>query len=100
MPARGLPDQTGCTKLTSLSVSHVATARAPQEIEAAMDAQSPSDVVFPPLMRAGGELSREAAAALCRHPRFPDAMRAVLTDNVRLYRGNRILNYVATIAAG
>jgi hypothetical protein len=59
-----------------------------------MDAHSPSDVVFSPLMRTGGELSREAAAALCQHPRFPDAMRAVLTDNVRLYRGNRILNYV------
>lgn len=59
-----------------------------------MDVQSPSDVVLPPLMQAGGELSREAALALGRHPRFPEAMRAVLTSNVRLYRGNRILNYV------
>jgi hypothetical protein len=59
-----------------------------------MDAHSPAEVIVPPLMRTGGALSREAAAALCRHPRFPEAMRAVLADNVRLYRGNRILNYV------
>jgi DNA-binding transcriptional ArsR family regulator len=63
-------------------------------IEAAMDVQSPSDVVVPPLMRAGGELSPAAVAALCGHPDFPQAMRAVLADNVHLYRGNRILNYV------
>jgi hypothetical protein len=59
-----------------------------------MDVQSPSDVVVPPLMRAGGGLSPAAVAALCGHPSFPQAMRAVLADNVRLYRGNRILNYV------
>jgi hypothetical protein len=59
-----------------------------------MDIQSPSDVVLPPLMRAGGELSPDAAAVLCRHPRFPEAMRAVLASNVHFYRGNRILNYV------
>ena len=59
-----------------------------------MDIQTTSDAILPPLMRAGGELSPEAAAALCRHPNFAQAMRAVLTDNVSLYRGNRILNYV------
>jgi hypothetical protein len=45
-------------------------------------------------MREGGELSPAAVAALCAHPRFAEAMRALLTDNVALYRGNRILNYV------
>ena len=59
-----------------------------------MDIQTSSDAILPPLMRAGGEVSPEAAAALCRHPSFAQAMRAVLTDNVSLYRGNRILNYV------
>jgi hypothetical protein len=59
-----------------------------------MDAQSPSDVVLPPMMRAGGEMSREAARALCRHPGFAAAMRAVLSDNVGLYRGNPILDSV------
>ena len=59
-----------------------------------MDIQTTSDTILPPLMRAGGKLSPEAAAALCRHPNFAQAMRAVLTDNVSLYRGNRILNYV------
>ena len=59
-----------------------------------MDDQTTSAAILPPLMRAGGELSPEAAAALCRHPNFAQAMRAVLTDNVSLYRGNRILNYV------
>ncbi len=59
-----------------------------------MDVQSPSDVVLSPLMRPGGEVSPEAVAALCRNPRFPEAVRAVLTDNVRFYRGNRVLNYI------
>jgi len=59
-----------------------------------MDVHSPSDLVLPPLMRAGGDLSPQAVAALCEHPHFPEAMRAVLADNVRLYRGNRILHYV------
>jgi hypothetical protein len=45
-------------------------------------------------MRAGGELAPAAVAALCAHPQFAAAMRALLADNVRLYRGNRILNYV------
>jgi hypothetical protein len=63
-------------------------------IGAAMDDQTISAAVLPPLMRPGGELSTEAVAALCAHPNFAQAMRAVLTDNVRLYRGNRILNYV------
>jgi len=63
-------------------------------IEAAMDVQSPSEAVLPPLMRAGGDLSPQAVAALCAHPNFPAAMRMVMADNVRLYRGNRILNYV------
>jgi hypothetical protein len=59
-----------------------------------MDMRAPSDTVLPPLMRDGGELSTAAVAALCEHPRFPAAMRAMMTDNVRLFRGNRILNYV------
>jgi hypothetical protein len=59
-----------------------------------MDAHSPSDVVLPALMQPGGELSPTAMAALCGHPNFADAMRAMLAENVRLYRGNRILNYV------
>jgi CRP-like cAMP-binding protein len=33
-------------------------------------------------------------AALCADPRFAAAMRALLAEQVRLYRGNRILNYV------
>lgn len=59
-----------------------------------MDVHTPSELVVPTLARAGGELSAEAIAALTRHPRFDDALRAVLTANVRLYKGNRILNYV------
>jgi len=59
-----------------------------------MEARSPPEATLPPLMQAGGELSLGAIAALCGHPSFPDAMRAMLADNVRLYRGNRILNYV------
>jgi len=59
-----------------------------------MDVRSPAELVVPALAQAGGELSPAAVAALIRHPRFPDAMRAVLTDNVRLYKGNRIVNYV------
>jgi hypothetical protein len=59
-----------------------------------MDVQSPSELVLPALARAGGELSPDAVAALIRHPRFPDAVRAALTENVRLYKGNRILNHV------
>jgi len=39
-------------------------------------------------------LFTQAAAALCEHPNFAQAMRAVLAENVRLYGGNRILNYV------
>jgi hypothetical protein len=59
-----------------------------------MDDQTISAAVLPPLMRPGGQLSTEAVVALCEHPNFAQAMRAVLTANVRLYRGNRILNYV------
>jgi hypothetical protein len=59
-----------------------------------MDMRAPSDAVLPPLMRDGAELSTAAVAALCEHPQFPAAMRAMMTDNVRLFRGNRILNYV------
>ena len=59
-----------------------------------MDDQTISAAVLPPLMRPGGDLSAETAAALCAHPNFAQAMRAVLAENVRLYRGNRILNYV------
>jgi hypothetical protein len=59
-----------------------------------MDAPNPSNLPLPPLMREGGELSPAAVAALCEHPQFAAAMRALLADNVRLYRGNRILNYV------
>jgi hypothetical protein len=59
-----------------------------------MDDQTISTAARPPLMRPGGELSADAVLALCEHPNFAQAMRAVLTDNVRLYRGNRILNYV------
>jgi hypothetical protein len=59
-----------------------------------MDDQTLSAAVLPSLMRPGGELSAEAVVALCAHPNFARAMRAVLTDNVGLYRGNRILNYV------
>jgi len=59
-----------------------------------MDDQTISAAALPPLMRPGGELSTAAAAALCEHPNFAEAMRAVLTENVRLYRGNRVLNYV------
>jgi hypothetical protein len=59
-----------------------------------MDAANPSDLPLPPLMREGGELAPAAVAALCTHPQFAAAIRALLADNVRLYRGNRILNYV------
>src|SRR5215471_16967927 len=59
-----------------------------------MDVRSPAEAVLPPLMRSGGELGPETLSALCRHPQFPRAMRAVLTGHVDLYRGNRILNYV------
>ena len=41
-----------------------------------MDVQSPSELVLPTLARVGDALSPEAVAALIRHPRFPDAMRA------------------------
>src|SRR5262245_46079118 len=41
-----------------------------------------------------GELAPERVATLCAHPQFAAAMRALLADNVRLYRGNRILNHV------
>jgi hypothetical protein len=61
-----------------------------------MEARSPFAATLPPLMQTGGELSADAIAALCGHPQFPDAMRAMLSDNVRLYRGNRILNYVGS----
>jgi hypothetical protein len=57
-----------------------------------MDIASPPDTQVPPLMREGG--APAAVAALCEHPRCPAAMRTLLADNVRLYRGNRILNYV------
>src|SRR5262249_44651675 len=56
--------------------------------------QSTSYEPLPSLMRDGGELAPEAVAALCAQPQFAVAMRALLADNVRLYRGNRILNYV------
>jgi AraC-like DNA-binding protein len=59
-----------------------------------MDASNPSSLPLPPLMREGGELAPAAVATLCEHPQFAAAMRALLADNVRLYRGNRILNYV------
>ena len=59
-----------------------------------MDVQSPAELLLPALMRSGGELGPETRSALCRHPQFPQAMRAVLTGQVGLYRGNRILNYV------
>ncbi len=59
-----------------------------------MDIQSPAEVVLPPLMRSGGELGPETVTALCHHPQFARAMRAVLAGHVDLYRGNRILNYV------
>jgi hypothetical protein len=60
--------------------------------EAAMDMRSPQ--LLPLMLREGGELAPEAVAVMCAHPRFAQAMRAVLADNVALYRGNRILNYV------
>jgi DNA-binding MarR family transcriptional regulator len=59
-----------------------------------MDMRAPSGTALPPIMRDGGELSLAAVAALCGHPRFPAAMRAMMNDNVRLFRGNRILNYL------
>lgn len=59
-----------------------------------MDIHSPLGVTLPPLMRDGGEASREAVAALTRHPGFPQAMRAVLSDHVGFFKGNRILNYI------
>ena len=59
-----------------------------------MDVRSPSELVLPSLVQAGGELSPEAIAALIAHPRFPDAMRAMLTTAVGLFKGNRILNHV------
>jgi hypothetical protein len=59
-----------------------------------MDVRSPSELVLPSLVQAGGELSPEAVAALIAHPRFPDAMRAMLTAAVQLFKGNRILNHV------
>jgi hypothetical protein len=59
-----------------------------------MDARSSLDTALPPLMRAGGELSPAAVAALAEHPQFAAAMRALLAANVELYRGNRVLNYV------
>jgi hypothetical protein len=59
-----------------------------------MDVHSPAELVLPALTRSGGELGPEARSALCRHPQFPRAMRAVLTGQVGLYCGNRILNYV------
>src|SRR5262245_32641408 len=59
-----------------------------------MDAPNPSEVPLPPLMREGGALAPAAIAALTGHPQFAAAMRVLLADNVRLYRGNRILNYV------
>jgi hypothetical protein len=54
-----------------------------------MDDQTISAAVLLPLMRPGGQLSPGAVAALCAHPNFARAMRAVLTENVRLYRGNQ-----------
>ena len=59
-----------------------------------MDIAGPSNLPLPPLTREGGALSPAAVAALCEHPQFAAAMRALLADNVRLYRGNRVLNYV------
>jgi hypothetical protein len=59
-----------------------------------MDIARPSNSPLPPLLREGGELAPAAVAALCGHPQFAAAMRTLLADNVRLYRGNRILNYV------
>src|SRR5207248_9119690 len=59
-----------------------------------MDLAASSNQPLPPLMREGGELAPAAVAALCEHPPFAAAMRTLLDDNVRLYRGNRILNYV------
>jgi hypothetical protein len=53
-----------------------------------------AETTVPPLMRAGGAISPAAVAAACGHPQFAAAMRALLADNVALYRGNRILNYV------
>lgn len=53
-----------------------------------------ADHSLPPLMQEGGALSPTAVAALCGHPRFPGATRALLAAHVALYRGNRILNYV------
>jgi hypothetical protein len=57
-----------------------------------MDMRSPQ--LLPRQMREGGELAPATVAALCAHPRFAQAMRALLVANVQLYRGNRILNYV------
>jgi hypothetical protein len=59
-----------------------------------MDLRTPSNAPLPPLLREGGDLAPERVASLCAHPQFAAAMRALLADNVRLYRGNRILNYV------
>jgi hypothetical protein len=47
-------------------------------------------------MQVGNAVSANAVAILCTHPRFPEAMRAVMDGNVRLYRGNRVLNYLVS----
>jgi hypothetical protein len=59
-----------------------------------MAVRTAPNVPLPQLMRDGGELAPERVEAVCAHPQFATAMRALLADNVRLYRGNRILNYV------
>ncbi len=61
-----------------------------------MDVQSPSELAVPDFARPGGELSPDSVAELLRQPRFPEAMRAVLAGNARLYKGNRILNYLGS----
>ena len=60
-----------------------------------MDIPGPSSQPLPPLMREGGDLSPKAVAALCEHRSLrPPCVRCLTRRNVRLYRGDRILNYV------
>ena len=59
-----------------------------------MDVASPSNVRRPPIMQEDEAFSAVAIGKLCAHPRFPDALRRVLSGSVRYFHGNRILNQI------
>jgi hypothetical protein len=59
-----------------------------------MDVLSPP--AAPPLSQPGGPISADTVARLCAHPGFPEAMRTLMAGNVKLHRGNRILNYIVS----